>query len=100
MSWQPEHFDCVITNPPYAKKQQFLERAYELGRPFALLLPLTTLETGKRQNLFKKHGVQIILFPKRINFQTPSGGGSGSWFATMWVTWQLNLPEQLNFTGN
>ena len=27
------------------------------------------------QNLFKKYGLQIILFDKRINFETPSGGG-------------------------
>ncbi len=42
-------FDCIITNPPYSLKQQFLERCYNLGKPFALLLPLTTFETVKRQ---------------------------------------------------
>ncbi len=37
------------------------------------------------------------MFDKRINFETPNGKGSGSWFATMWVTWKLNLPNQINF---
>ena len=99
LTWQPGSFDCIITNPPYSLKQQFLKRAYELGKPFAFLLPLTTFETLKRQVLFKKYGLQVILLPKRINFQTPSGRGSGSWFATAWFTNGLNLPNELNY-GN
>jgi hypothetical protein len=98
LSWQPDVFDCIITNPPYSLKQQFLERAYSLGKPFALPLPLTTLETAKRQNLMKTYGVELILFDKRINFETPSGSGEGSWFATMWVTSGLNIGQQLTFT--
>lgn len=96
LSYQPKEFDCVITNPPFSLKQQFLKRCYNLKKPFALLLPLTTFETRKRQDLFKKHGVQIIFFDKRINFETPSGGG-GSWFATAWFTWGLNLPRDMMF---
>lgn len=97
LTWKPEKFDCIITNPPYSIKQKFLERCYELGKPFALLLPLTTFETVKRQSLFKKYAVEVIFLPNRINFETPSGKGSGSWFATCWITWKLNLPHQLNF---
>lgn len=52
-------FNCIITNPPYSKKDEFLERAFEIGKPFALLLPLTTLEGIKRNILFKKYGIQI-----------------------------------------
>ena len=90
-------WDCIITNPPFSLKQEFLERCYQLGTPFALLLPLTTFETKKRQKLFKKYGVQVIFFDKRINFETPSGNGSGSWFASAWFTYGLNLPKDLNF---
>jgi len=99
LNWNPEYneFDCIITNPPFSLKQEFLERCYKIGKPFALLLPLTTFETAKRQNLFKKYGIQVIFFDKRINFETPSGKGSGSWFATAWFTWGLNLPKTLNF---
>lgn len=94
---QPEQeWDCIITNPPYSLKQRFLERCYELGKPFALLLPLTTFETAKRQALFDKYGVQVIFFDKRINFITPSGKGSGNWFASAWFTWGFNLPNDLN----
>lgn len=97
LNWQPDKFDCIVTNPPYSLKQNFLLRAYQLHTPFALLLPLTTLETAKRQNLFKNYGVEIILFDKRINFTTPSGEGSGSWFATAWFTNWLCIGKQLTF---
>lgn len=94
---KPVTWDCIITNPPYSIKEKFLERCYELKTPFALLLPLTTFESKKRQSLFKKYGVQVIFFDKRINFETPSGNGSGAWFATAWFTNWLNLPKDLNF---
>lgn len=99
LTWTPEQFDCIITNPPYSLKHKFLIRCYELGKPFALLLPLTTLETRTRQRLFAKHGVEIILFDKRINFHVPSGKESKSWFATAWFTRGLNIGHQLNFVS-
>src|ERR1017187_6211417 len=81
----PDNFDCIITNPPFSLKQQFLQRAYELGKPFAFLLPLTTFETAKRQELFKKYGLEVIFFDRRINFETPNKvTDSSSWFATAW----------------
>jgi len=98
LAWQPKHFDCIITNPPFRFKQQFLERCYQLGKPFALLLPLTTLETRKRQQLFERHGVEIILFDRRIDFQPPSRVvGTSSWFATAWFTSGLHIGRQLSF---
>jgi len=91
-------YDVIVTNPPFSLKQQFLERAYSLGKPFAFLLPLTTLETAKRQDLFQQYGIEIILMDKRINFQTPNNiEKSSSWFATAWFTWGLNIGKELNF---
>jgi hypothetical protein len=97
LSAAPRQFDCIVTNPPFSLKQEFLARAYSLGKPFAFLLPLTTLETAKRQSLFREHGVELILLDRRINFETPSGRGSGSWFATAWFTWGLKIGAQLSF---
>lgn len=91
-------WDVVITNPPYSIKQQFLERCYELGKPFALLLPLTTFETGKRQKLFRDNGLEVIFMDKRINFETPNKvKKSSAWFATAWFTWGLNIGQAMSF---
>ena len=97
LTWRPKKFDCIITNPPYSLKQQFLERAYQLGKPFAFLLPLTTLETRKRQGLFNDHGVEMIIFDRRIHFETPQKKDSKSWFQVAWFTNGLNIGKQLNF---
>lgn len=89
--------DCIITNPPYSLKDKFIERCYELNKPFALLMPLTALEGKKRGSLYKKYGIQLIIPNKRINFETPSGKGSGAWFCTAWYCYKLNLPKDLMF---
>lgn len=89
--------DCIVTNPPYSIKDKFLARCYELKKPFALLMPLTALEGKRRGLLYRNFGIELIIPNKRINFETPSGKGSGSWFQTAWFCWKLNLPNQLNF---
>ena len=92
-----EPFDCIVTNPPFSLKDRFLERCYDLGKPFALLLPLTALEGKDRQSLYKKYGIQLIIPDSRINFYTPDGKNSGSWFLSAWYTWKMNLPHDINF---
>jgi len=89
-------FDCIITNPPYSIKDKFLERCYDIGKPFALLMPITALGEQARVKMYKDHGIEILLLPKRVDFITPSGEGQGAWFYCAWFCWKL-LPEQINF---
>jgi len=93
----PMRFDCIVTNPPYSLKDEFVERCYWHDKPFALLMPLTALEGEPKQKLYKEHGIQLIIPNQRINFETPSGVDMGSWFTTAWFTWKLQLPRDLNF---
>ena len=90
-------FECIVTNPPYSLKDDFIERCYGYEKPFALLMPLTALEGERKQRLYRKHGIQLIVPNQRINFETPYGVDQGSWFATAWFTWKLNLPKDINF---
>jgi len=88
-------FDCILTNPPYSIKDEWLQRCFDLGKPFALLLPITALGEQERVKMYRKHGIQIVLPPKRINFGTPSGEGSGAWFYVAWFCHGLDLPSQI-----
>jgi len=98
LTWQPRRYDCIITNPPFRYKQEFLERCYQLRKPFALLLPLTTFETTRRQRLFKRFGIEVIFLNRRINFQRSTlSPNSCSWFATAWFTANLQIGTQLSF---
>jgi hypothetical protein len=92
-------YDCIITNPPYSIKDKFLERCYGLNKPFALLLPITALEGIKRQELYKKYGVQLIMPRGRVDFKKDIYKKSGNWFYSCWFCWKLNLPKDLTFLG-
>lgn len=97
--YSPPGWDCQVTNPPYSVKYAWLSRSYQLGKPFALLLPLETLGAAKGQELFERHGVEIILLNKRINFKMPGKGygGGGAQFPTAWFTWGLGIGRQFTF---
>ena len=92
--YEPQHYDLIITNPPYSLKDQFLKRAFELNKPFMMLLPITTLEGKKRSEMFQKNKVQILIPSKRFNFIKEK---KGSWFQTSWFTWKLYLMNDLTF---
>lgn len=94
--YEPEKWDCLITNPPFSKKNEWIERCYELKKPFALLLPFSALETKRRQKQWSK-GLQLIILNERLNFETPNMRKSHSWFATAWFTYKLNLPNDIIF---
>lgn len=87
------HFDYIISNPPYSTKNQVLEKLYELGIPFAMLMPLTTFETPFRSKLFKEKGLEVLIFDKRINFVKNK---SSNWFNTSYFCNQI-LPKDLIF---
>ena len=90
------NWDCIITNPPFSKKNEFIEKCYELDKPFALLLPLAALETQRRQKQWKE-GLQLIVLDKRLHFETPNNAKSHCWFASAWFTYKLNLPKDIIF---
>ncbi len=93
-----KYFDVIITNPPFSKKTSFLKKCYELKKPFALLLPYSTLETEARQELFKKNGLQVLFLPKRVDFEYEDGNFKKSpWFATAWFTWGFNFEKDMIF---
>lgn len=94
--FEPDSYSCIVTNPPYSLKFRWLERCYQLGKPFALLLPVETLGAKRAQELFKVHGAEFLMLNKRINFKMPNKGwdGAGAQFPTMWVCWKL-LPQTI-----
>lgn len=67
--YQPEHWDIMISNPPFSKKDDVLKRAYDLNKPFALLLPVNSLQGKKRFAIFKNE-IQLLCFDARVNYHT------------------------------
>lgn len=61
-----EHYDFIISNPPFSIKDDVLKRLYELKKPYAMLLPIPTLQGQKRFPYIKD--CQALIFDKRINY--------------------------------
>ncbi len=96
--YRPQHFDCIVTNSPYSLKYKWLQRCYDLGVPFALLLPVTTIGTASGQRQFQRSDIQILYLNRRIEFiMTRETKKSGCTFATAWFCHRMNLPKQINY---
>lgn len=67
--YEPTDYDLIISNPPFSKKDAVLKRLYELDKPFAILLPLNSLQGKKRYQYFK-NGIQVLAFDKRVGYHT------------------------------
>ncbi len=104
LTYAPAVFGYIVGNPPFSIKDAFLARCYQLGRPFALLMPAPVYDSEVGRDLLRCHNHQLLLPSGRIHFETPNhaaraeqGLKSSAWFYSVWVTWQLGLPEQVTF---
>lgn len=88
-------FDMIITNPPYSLKDEFIKKCYEYKKPFALLLPITSLEGIERGKMFRENGIELLVFDRRCNFIYDNAKKS-NWFNTSWFCHNI-LPRQLIF---
>lgn len=61
-----EPYDFIISNPPFSCKDEVLKRLYELNHPYAMLLPLPTLQGQKRFPYIKD--CEAIIFDKRVQY--------------------------------
>lgn len=97
--FEPDNWDCIITNPPYSVKYKWLARCYELDKPFALLMPVEVLGTESAGALFDKYGIEVVFIRPRVNFKMSNKlySGSGAQFPVAWFTWGLNIGKQITF---
>lgn len=61
--------DYIISNPPYSLKGDVIDRLFEIGKPFAMLVGVVGLfESKRRFNLFKSHEFEIMYLNKRVSY--------------------------------
>ena len=74
--------DCelLISNPPFSQQNEIIKRTFQLVddkkiKSFCLLLPLATLETPTRADMYEKYidKLSILIFKKRIKFLNAKG---------------------------
>lgn len=95
-NYEPEQWDIIVSNPPFSLKDKILERLYSFNKPFAILLPLNSLQ-GKQRYKYFKQGIQILSFDARICYHDKEHMDNvvnGSPFATAYFCRNL-LPKDL-----
>ena len=75
--FEPHHYDCIVSNPPFTNKRAFFQRALDLGKPFALLMANTWLNDRAPMQLFEERGLQLLLLDRRTEFIQPDRAVSG-----------------------
>lgn len=98
--YEPDNYDCQVTNPPWNQYQKYawIQRAYQLGKPFALLMQTETIGVAEAIYQFIKYGVEIIQPIGRVNFKMPvKGWDSNAQMPSAWFTWGLGIGEKLTF---
>lgn len=96
--YEPKNWDILISNPPFSKKDLVLKRCYDLEKPFALLLPIQSLQSENRYK-YLSQGCELLCFDKRIDYHTNNNFETytkGNHFASAYFCRNL-LPQQLIF---
>ena len=95
--YEPEYYDVIISNPPFSIKDDILKRLYELNKPYAMLLPLPSLQGQKRFPYLQ--GAQALVFDRRINYyrdKEKKEVQKGASFASIYIFKNV-LPKDLIF---
>lgn len=95
--YEPDNYDIIVSNPPFSIKDDVLKHLDELNKPYAILLPLPSLQGQKRFTYLQ--GGQALIFDKRINFykdKEHTKMEKGVAFASIYVCKDL-LPNDLIF---
>jgi hypothetical protein len=93
--------DIIVSNPPFSKSKEVLQRLKELGKPFILILPSSKINTQYSRDLFKNDKLQIIIPRKRIHFEKlidgkkPEGWRNACNFDCFYYCWKMNLEKDI-----
>ena len=95
LTYEPYHWDVIVSNPPFTNKRKFFERALSFNKPFALIMANTWLNDAAPKQLFKDKDLQLLMFDKRMEFIQPNSTTSGKiTFSSSYYCWNF-LPKQI-----
>ena len=75
-----EHYDYIISNPPFTLKLKVLERLYKLNKPFAMILGLPILNYQEVGEFFLDKELQLLIVDKKVSFDGNTASFNNSYF--------------------
>lgn len=89
-----EHWDIIVSNPPFTGKRKVFERALSFGKPFALLMTNTWLNDSAPKQLFKDKDLQLLMFEQRIQYVHDGKSMGSPTFSSSYYCYNF-LPKQI-----
>lgn len=87
-----EHYDYIISTPPFSCKLKVLERLYKLNKPFAMVMGLPILNYQEVGEFFLDKELQLLIVDKKVSFDGNTASFNNSFFC------YNILPYDLMFT--
>tara|TARA_R100000231_G_C5236768_1_gene138431 strand:+ start:34 stop:606 length:573 start_codon:yes stop_codon:yes gene_type:complete len=100
--------EVVVSNPPFSKAKEVLQRLKELQKPFILVMPCSKINTQYFRGMFANDPdpIQIIIPRKRIHFkklingEEVEGWKNACCFDCFYYCWKMNLPRDIVWLTN
>lgn len=89
-----EHWDCIVSNPPFTNKKGIFERALSFNKPFALIMSNTWLNDSAPKLLFMEKDLQLLMFDKRMKFENNGVVNNKITFSSSYWCYKM-LPKQI-----
>ena len=86
--YEPDNYDIIVDNPPFSCKREIIERCLTLNKPFALLVPLETIERTYLTEKLKQN-MQILIPRRRYNFTDNTKKRAP--FKSVWLTFKMPM---------
>ena len=86
--------EIVVSNPPFSKIKQILEKLKELQKPFILIMPSSKINTQYFRKNFKDD-IQIIIPKKRIGFIKNKKQTKSCNFDCFYYCYKMNLSKDI-----
>ena len=98
--YSPKKYDYIVSNPPYSVKGAVLQRLFDLGKPFAMLIGVVGLfESQKRFEMFRDNDFEIMYLNRRVAYLKESYDVKPSLnppFSSVYLCKNM-LPKQIMF---
>lgn len=83
---RPKKYDIIITNPPFSVMKKVIHEIIRLGKPYAILMRATHVESKYFRELMKKEKYSIIWPKSRMKFEVDGKSAGSPPFDSVWVT--------------
>lgn len=75
-----EHYDYIISNPPFTRKLEVFKRLYKLNKPFAMICGLPILNYQEIGEFFVGKKLQLLIVDKKVSFDGNTASFNNSYF--------------------